>query len=68
MYCQKKTCEGGYFVDTDGDCKKTEIIDPNLVDYFEEVKTIKSCKGEKVGTSVLDNYWKTVNKKLNEVT
>lgn len=67
MYCEKKTCDEGYFLDTDGECKKNEILE-NQVDYFTDVKTIESCKGEKVGSSDLDDYWKTVNKKLNEVT
>lgn len=31
------------------------------------METIESCKGENVGTSVLYDYWKSVNKKLNEV-
>lgn len=27
MYCEKKTCDEGYFLDTDGECKENEILE-----------------------------------------
>ena len=37
------------------------------VDYFKDILSIASCEGEKTYGLPLNDYWKAVNCKLNEI-